>query len=80
MLQLSGKCTYLEEMQVISIFFFFWMKGFLYLLKVKRKKVQELQKKSLSDLCLISKCNICVYTSLKTQRKHAYTIRCNFKI
>lgn len=68
-LQLSGKCTYMEEMQVISIFFFFWLEPFLYLSKVKRKKVQELQKKSLSDLCLISKCNICMYTSLKTQKK-----------
>lgn len=86
---MSEKFTYMEEIffkfffftvQVISILFFLAERVF-YLLKVKRKKeVQELQKRSLSDLCLIFKCNICVYTSLKTQRKHAYTIMCNFKI
>ena len=42
-------------------FYFFWLKGFSIYVKSK-KEVQELQKSSLSDLCLVSKCNICVYT------------------
>lgn len=44
-----------------SSFLFFLAERVFYLFK-KKKKVQELQKSSLSDLCLVSKCNICVYT------------------
>lgn len=67
MLQLSGNFTYIEEILFFyntgHFYFIFLTVRVLYLLKVKRKKeVQELQKSSLSDLCLISKRNICVYT------------------
>ena len=53
-----------------EVFFFLFGQGssFLFFLAERvfylksKKEVQELQKSSLSDLCLVSKCNICVYT------------------